>query len=198
METIKDAQLVDVLDKDGRITMSFLENDRIYEVKWNKRAYDQSLNDWVESEEKEQQVEDWSQQYFGCPSKQLPKQIGTKKDVYYYDTYCSLWESDTKFTKADEGCSFQTTIDSIDVTDSEIAIYYYWEDRKYKSKMSFTQKVGDQYFLNPMKKRKQYEKFEKKFKTPVEEAQKLIGDPILVKVKSAFKKFFYGEIDYLG
>lgn len=198
MEIIKEAQLVDVQERDGKITMSFLDTDRVFEVKWNKKVYDNTLNDWAESKEKEEKVEEWCNQYFGCKTKDLKKQIGTKKDVYYYDTYCSLWQSDIKFTKEDAGKSFQTTIDSIEVTDAEIGIYYYWEENKYKSKMSFNQKVGDQFFLNPMKKKKQLEKFEEKFGVPVEEADSLIGKPILVKVQSAFKKYFYGEITYLG
>lgn len=198
MEIIKEAQLVDVQERDGKITMSFLDTDRVFEVKWNKKVYDNTLNDWAESKEKEEKVEEWCNQYFGCKTKDLKKQIGTKKDVYYYDTYCSLWQSDIKFTKEDAGKSFQTTIDSIEVTDAEIGIYYYWEENKYKSKMSFNQKVGDQFFLNPMKKKKQFEKFEEKFGVPVEEADSLIGKPILVKVQSAFKKYFYGEITYLG
>ena len=73
MEIIKEAQLVDVQERDGKITMSFLDTDRVFEVKWNKKVYDNTLNDWAESKEKEEKVEEWCNQYFGCKTKDLKK-----------------------------------------------------------------------------------------------------------------------------
>lgn len=191
------AKLVDVLNKDGKITLTFLNEDRIYEVNWNLKKYDTVLKDFIESEEKEAQVEEWSQKYFGVPVADLKDQIGTEQEVFIYDTYASLWESQNKFTKDDMGKSFRTVIDEIIETDTEIQIWYKWNDKKYMSKMSFTQKMGDQYYLNPIKQRKQLEKFKTKFGVPIEEKEELIGHEILVKVSSAFGKFYYGQVDLL-
>lgn len=197
---INDAELVEVVNKDGKITLTFLKDDMIYDVNWNQKAYDPTLNDFIESEQKEAQVEEWSQKYFGCSTKDLEKQLGSKQTIYAYDTYASMWESENRFTKEDKGKSFRTTIEDVVVTDTEIKIYYRWkekDDLKYSSKKSFTKKVGDAYYLNPMRKRKQIEKFEEDFGVSVDNAEEAIGREILVKVKCAFGKFYYGEIDPL-
>lgn len=195
---IKDAQLVDLTDKDGKITFTFLDDDKVYEINWNKRAYDSTLNDWVESEEKEAKVEEWSKQYFGCPTKDLTKKLGTTQDIYVYDTYASFWESENRFTKEDINSSFRTKIEDVTVDENKIKIRFKWGDKGlYSSKMSFTQKLGDNYYLNPMKERKQREKFQTKYGVPVEEADSIVGQEILVKVKSAFGKYPYAEIDVL-
>lgn len=194
---IKNAKLVDVTDKDGKINLTFLKDDKIYEVGWNKRQFDSTLNDWIESEEKEAKVEEWSDRYFGCPTKDLEKKLGTTQDVYVYDTYASLWESKNKFTKEDNKKSWKTQIESIEVDSNGIVISYKCDDKLYSSKMSFTQKMGESYFLNPIKERKQRKNFQEKYGVPVEEADSLIGQEILVKVKCAFGKYYYGEIDVL-
>lgn len=192
---IKDCELVDVTDKDGKINLTFLKDDKIYEVGWNKRAYDPSLNDFVESEEKEAKVEEWSQNYFGVPTKELTKKLGSKQDIYVYDTYASLWESQNKFTKEDNKKSWKTQIERVDVNENGIVISYKCDGKLYSSKMSFKQKMGDNYYLNPIKERKQRKNFLDKFGVPVEESDKIIGQEILVKVKCAFGKYYYGEID---
>lgn len=191
------AKLVDVANKDGKVTLTFLNEDRIYEVNWNLRKYDQVLKDYIESPEKEAQVEEWSKTYFGVSLKDLEKKIGAEQDIYVYDTYASLWESQNKFTKEDNKKSFRTTIEDVILTDTEIQIWYLWNDKKYMSKMSFTQKMGEQYYLNPIKQRKQLDKFEQKFGVPVEDKEELIGKEILVNVKCAFGSFYYGEVNPL-
>lgn len=201
MELIKQAELVEVNNKDGKITMTFLGEGRVYDVNWNLRAYDTALNDYVESKDKEALVDEWSQKYFGVKVKDLEKKLGTKCDLYYYDTYVSLWESENKFTQEDYKKSFKTTIEEIKLDDNGIQIFYRWKEKDnkiYKSNKSFTQKVGDDYFLNPIRKRKQLENFEETYGVPIEQKDELIGQPIKVEVKSAFKKFYYGDITYLG
>lgn len=198
MEIIKDAKLVNVENRDGRIILTFLGDARVYEVTWNLKRYDKDNNDWIDSPDKEAQVEEWAQKYFKCSVKDLDKKaIGRTCDVYAYDTFASLWESDNKFTAEDKNKKFQTTIDDITVSDTEILITYKIDDKKYKSKMSFTQKVGEDYFLNPIKQKKQLKNFEDKYGVPIEQRASLIGQPILVKVKSAFGKYFYGDIEPL-
>lgn len=194
---INDAELVDVTDRDGKINLTFLKDDMIYEVVWNKRKYDPATNDRVESPEKEQQVEGWSEQFFGVPSKDIAKELGSKHDVYVYDTFASLWENTNKFTKEQNGKSYRTEIERIDLEETQISIWYRIEDKLYSSKMSFNQKIRDAYYLNPIKQRKQFAKFETKFGVPVEQKDELIGQEILVKVKCAFGKFYYGEVEKL-
>ena len=45
-----------------------------------------------------------------------------------------------------------------------------------------------------MKKEKELAKFEEKFGVPIDEKDSLIGQKLIVEVKSAFGKFFYGDI----
>lgn len=197
---IENAELVEIKKNEGKIIFTFLKDDMIYEVNWNQKAYDPTLNSFVESEQKEAQVEEWCERYFGCPSDELESQLGTKHTVYVYDTYASLWESENRFSKEDNGKSFRTEIEDIAVTDTEIKIYYRWKDndnKKFSSKKGFTQKVGDAYYLNPMRKRKQIENFERDYGVSIDEAEKAIGHEILVKVKCAFGKHYYGEVQPL-
>lgn len=197
---IEKAELVDVTDKDGKINLTFLKDDKIYEVGWNKRAYDSTLNDFVENKEKEEKVEEWSQNYFGVPTKDLTKKLGSKQDIYVYDTYASLWQSYSKFTNEDVGQQFRTTIDKVEVTDNGILIVFEWKEKGgqlYSSKMGFKQKLGDGYYTNPIKERKQRQAFQDKYGVPVEESDKVLGQEILVKVKKAFGKYPYSEITVL-
>lgn len=194
---IKDAKLVDVTDKDGKITLTFLADDKVYEVGWNKRAYDPTLNDFVESEEKEAKVEEWSNTYFGVPTKDLTKKLGSTQDVYVYDTYASLWESVNRFTPDMKGQKWRTVIDRVYVEQNGIHICYQCDGTPYESKMSFTQKTGDAYYLNPIKERKQRAKFQEKYGVDADEAESIYGTEILVECKLAFGKYAYGDITVL-
>ena len=195
MEKIE-GKLVDVTEQDGKITLMFLANDRVYEVGWNKKAYDSALGQFVESEQKEAQVEEWSQNYFKCATKDLHDVIGTVCPLYSYDTYCSLWESQVKFTKDDDKKTETTVIDDIDVTEEAILIFYQFGGQKHRSRMGYSTKVGNDYYQNPIKRKKQFANFKEKFGVPVEEREKLIGKKILVTVKKAFNNY-YGDITYL-
>lgn len=194
---IKDVELVDVAENDGKITLTFLDGTKIYEVNWNKKVFDNTLKTWSENEDKEKKVEEWSKEYFKTSSDKLSKKIGTKHDIYVYDTYCSMWETQNKFTSEDNGKSFRTTIEEIVETPEEIQIYYRYNDKKYMSKMSFMQKIKERFYLNPIKERKQKEKFQQKFGVPIDKKDELIGQEILVKVRSAFGSYYYGEVDML-
>ena len=50
------------------------------------------------------------------------------------------------------------------------------------------------WFTNPIKKKKQYDKFETKFGVLVENMQEMVGKKIMCEVKVAFGKFPYVEI----
>ena len=51
-----------------------------------------------------------------------------------------------------------------------------------------------QWFVNPLKKKKQFEKFEDKFGITVDEKEKLIGETAMIEIKLAFGKFVHVEI----
>jgi hypothetical protein len=51
-----------------------------------------------------------------------------------------------------------------------------------------------EWFINPIKQKKQYEKFENKFQMPVTEVENMIGKNVLVEVKKAMGKWIYTEI----
>ena len=51
-----------------------------------------------------------------------------------------------------------------------------------------------EWFINPVKRKKQYDKFEEKFQMPVTEIDKMIGKNVLVEVKKAMGKYIYSEI----
>ncbi len=191
-----EGKLVDVTEIDGKINLLFLANDRVYEVGWNKKAYDSTLGQFIESEQKEAQVEEWAQNYFKCSVDNLKDAIGTVCPIYSYDTYCSLWESQVKFTKDDNRKNEVTTIDEIDVTEDAIYIYYKFDGQKHRSRMGYSTKVGNEFYQNPIKKKKQFANFQDKYGVPVEEKDKLIGKKIKVTVKKAFNSY-YGDITYL-
>lgn len=191
-----EGKLVDVTEIDGKINLLFLANDRVYEVGWNKKAYDSALGQFIESEQKEAQVEEWAQNYFKCSVDNLKDAIGTVCPIYSYDTYCSLWESQVKFTKDDNRKNEVTVIDEIDVTEDAIYIYYKFDGQKHRSRMGYSTKVGNEFYQNPIKKKKQFANFEDKYGVPVEEKDKLIGKKIKVTVKKAFNSY-YGDITYL-
>ena len=191
-----EGKLVDVTEIDGKINLLFLANDRVYEVGWNKKAYDSTLGQFIESEQKEAQVEEWAQNYFKCSVDNLKDAIGTVCPIYSYDTYCSLWESQVKFTKDDNRKNEVTVIDEIDVTEDAIYIYYKFDGQKHRSRMGYSTKVGNEFYQNPIKKKKQFANFQDKYGVPVEEKDKLIGKKIKVTVKKAFNSY-YGDITYL-
>ena len=51
-----------------------------------------------------------------------------------------------------------------------------------------------QWFVDPQKKEREYQKFEDKYGVPVSEKDSLIGHPLMVEVKSAFGTHYYGDI----
>lgn len=193
METIKDAKLVDVTEQDGKITFTFLGNEKVWNVVWNKKKYSPDTGEFIESEEKEKQVEEWSQNYFKCSTSELPLAIGTVCDIYSYDTYCSLWESQSKFTKEQFQKKENTVIDAIDVTDEAILIFYRFDGEKHRSRMGYSTKVGNEYYLNPIQQRKQFTNFKNKFGVDIKDRGKLIGKKIQVTVKRAFNHY-YGDV----
>lgn len=201
MELRKNLELVEVTyspDK-KKATMTFLDKERneIRDVNFNCQSYDRNSNKFIDDSEKAKKVDKWCRDYFGVSFGNLADCVGEVKDVYVYDRYNSLWETNEaeKFTDDMVGQIFQTRVKSVTVDDVAIRIGYEIDGKDYESKMTtakYVQALG-KWYGDPAKKEKQYERFEKKFGVPVEKAKTLVGHPLMVEVKKAFSSY-YGDI----
>ena len=200
MELKKDLELVEVVyeNDNKKATLTFLDTEagEIREVNFNKQIYKDGK--YVDSDEKAAKVDEWCKEYFGCKFKGLGKCIGVKKDIYCYPTFSSLFEVDLveKFTEGMKGKMYQTQVKEVLADDLFIKVRYEIEGKLYESKQSmckYVEKMG-QYYPDPVKKEKELKKFEEKFGVPIEDKEKLKGQKLIVEVKSAFGKFFYGDI----
>lgn len=198
---LEQLELVDVVVNDGKAVLTFLDEEagEIREVSFNKKSYDKDKGEFVPDDDKAEQVEEWSQTYFGTTFDKLGTAIGQKHDVYAYDKFNSLWEVEitNKFDKdTDEGIIFETEIESIEDDGKAVHIYFQYEGKRYESKMGYADylEAKKEWFTNPQKKNKQYKKFEEKYGVPVEDADKIVGNKIMCEVKVAFKKHAYVEI----
>ncbi|MBF7019246.1 hypothetical protein ISO99_04905 [Staphylococcus sp. 18_1_E_LY] len=200
MELLKDLELVEVAVEDGKAELTFLdeENMEIRKVNINKKKYDRDKNKWFEDSEQAEKAEKIAEDEFGKSFDDLEDAVGQRKDIYAYDKFNSLFEVQMieKFDKDQEGLIFQTTISEITEDNVGIHIRFEYEGDKYESKMTYSDylEAKKQFIVDPIKKQKQYEKFETKFKLPISEKEQLIGEQITVEVKVAFGKFSYAEI----
>lgn len=196
----KDLELVEVAYSDNKqkAILRFLdvENAELLEVNFNKQAY--VNGEFINDEKKAAQVEEWCKEYFDCSFDELKTKKGVKKDVYKYDEFNSLWEVEmvNKFELKDEGKIFESTIKEVVDTGQRISVKFEYEGKTYEKKFQYSDYVEglEQWFVNPQKKEKQYKKFEKLFGISVDKADKIIGKPIMVEVKIAFKKYAYADI----
>jgi cell division protein FtsI/penicillin-binding protein 2 len=196
----KDLELIEVVynNDNKKATMTFLdvENGEVLDVNFNKQSYDNDK--FVDDPEKEKRVDEWCEEYFGTTFDKLGEQVGVRKDVYRYDRFNSLWETKIteKFSLDDKGKIIQTEISRIEDDGKGIHIYFEHEEKEYVSKMMYSDYVESvrSWFTNPQKKLRQEAKFLDMFGVPVEEAEKIVGCPIMVEVKVAFKKHPYAEI----
>ncbi|EAE3352542.1 hypothetical protein E1U67_11795 [Listeria monocytogenes] len=192
--------MVEVVIKEGKATLQFIDMDRgeLREVIFNKNVFDKEKNEFVPDEEKAAKVEEWCQEYFQLTFDDLSKAVGEKRDVYAYDKFNSLWESEqiAKFDKDMVGQIISSTVK--DVTDDGIGVHikFEYEGELYQSNMTYSDymETMKKWFTNPQKQRKQYEKFEEKFGISIDNKEELIGKDIMVEVKSAFGKFVYPDI----
>ena len=196
----KDLELVEVAyDNDGKkAILRFLdmENAELLEVNFNKQSY---INgEFTDDEKKASQVEEWCEDYFDCSFDELKTKVGIKKDVYKYEQFNSLWEVDivNKFDKKDKGKMIKTEIKEVVDTGQRISVKFEYEGKTYEKKFQYSDYVEnlEKWFVNPQKKDKQFEKFEDLFGVSVEEADKILGKPIMVEVKIAYGKYPYADI----
>lgn len=200
MELKEKLELVEVVyENEGKkAVLTFLDKDagEIREVNFNKQVYKDGK--YVDSDDKAAKVDEWCKEYFKTSFDKLSGCIGQKKDVYCYPTFSSLFEVDVveKFDEKQKGKVYQTEVKEVLIDDLFIKVRYEIEGKLYESKQSmckFVEAMG-QYYPDPVKKEKELEKFEKKFGVPVDRADELTGAKLIVEVKSAFGKFFYGDI----
>lgn len=200
MELRKGLELVSVEyeNNDKKAVMTFLDAERkeVRIVNFNKQGYENGK--YVDDPAKAEKVDGWCYDLFGTPFESLTDCIGQKKDVYVYDRFNSLFEVQQvdKFTKDMVGCILQTEVKEIIVDDYFIKIRYDYEGKTYESKQTFGKYMESmkQWFVDPQKKEREYQKFEDKYGVPVSEKDSLIGHPLMVEVKAAFGTHYYGDI----
>ena len=201
MELKEQLEIVDVVYEDNKkSTIIFLDEEmgEIREVNFNKQKYDQDSKKFVDDEEKAQQVEEWCEEHFGLPFDRLAECIGERKDVYCYDKFNSVFpvKMIQKFDEDMLGQIFE--VESVHAEDDgkKISLQFEYEDELYESKMQYADylEARQEWFINPQKRKKQYEKFEEKFGFPVEELDQMIGKTVMVEVKKAMGKYIYSEI----
>jgi len=200
-ELLEQLELVDVIFEDNKkCTLVFLHEERgeIREVNFNKQVYDKDTKKFVDDAEKAQKCEEWAQEYFGLEFDRLAEAIGERKDVYCYDNFNSLFEVQmvTKFDEDMLGQVFETEVTNAFDDGKKIAIHFEYEGNLYESKMQYADYVEarKEWFINPIKQKKQYDKFEDKFQMPITEIENMIGKTVLVEVKKAMGKYIYSEI----
>lgn len=200
MELLKDLELVEVTyeNSNKKAVMTFLdeEHGEIRIVNFNKQSYQDGQ--YIDDAEKEEKVNKWCQELFNTDFKGLANCVGIRKDVYVYEGFNSLFEVEmvNKFTKDDLGQIINTTIKEIIVDDFFIKIRYEYEGAIYESKQTYGKYMESmhKWFKDPNKKEKEFKKFYDKYGVTVDDREKIIGHQIIVEVKSAFGKHFYGDI----
>jgi hypothetical protein len=200
MKKLSQLELVDVEIEEGKASLTFLDEDagEIRKVNINKKKFDPEKSKWVEDDEKAEAAEKKAMDYFGVAFDELMSAIGQFHDIYAYEKFNSLNEvkMTEKFSTDDEGLIFQTEITKIYEDNVGIHINFEYEGTTYESKMAYADylEAKKMFLVDPIKKAKKYEQFEKKFNVPIERKDELIGQQITVEVKVAFNKFAYAEI----
>lgn len=200
MELLNQLELVEVTFEDKKAVLTFLDEERgeIREVNFNKQSYDNDSSKFIDDPEKAEKVEKWCSDIFGLTFDRLAEAIGERKDVYAYDRFNSLFlvEMIEKFTKDDAGQIFETEVVKVEDDGKAIRIQFEFEEKKYESKMTYADymEARKEWFTNPIKKKKQYEKFEDKFGIAIDDMEQLVGQKVMVEVKVAFNKFPYADI----
>ncbi|MFR3737122.1 hypothetical protein [Anaerococcus obesiensis] len=193
-------ELVEVVyeNNDKKAVLKFLdiENGEILEVNFNKQVFNNGK--WKDDKEKAEKVDEWCEEYFEKDFSKLSDRVGDKFNVYRYEKFNSMWESEEiiKFTKDQKGMIFTTKIESVEDTGTKISIKYLIDKKLYETKMTYADYMEDlkQWFTNPQKKVKQFKKFEDKFGVSVDKSDEILGKEIMVEVKVAFGKYPFGDI----
>lgn len=201
-ELLQDLELVEVAyeDNNQKAVLTFLDAEKgeIREINFNRQIFDEPSKKYVPDAEKAAQVDEWCEEYFGLPYERLAEAIGERKDVYCYDRFNSLWpvKMITKFEEDMVGQVFEVECVHAEDDGKKISIQFEYEGDLYESKMQYADYLDarKEWFINPLKKKKQYEKFQEKFNMPVENIADMIGKTIMIEVKKAMGKYVYNEV----
>lgn len=201
MELKEQLEIVEVTFEDNKkCTVIFLDEQmgEIREVNFNKQKYDQNSKKFIDDEDKAKQVEEWCQEHFNLPFDRLAETIGERKDVYCYDNFNSVFpvKMIQKFDDDMVGQIFEVEIAHAEDDGKKISLQFEYDGELYESKMQYADYLDarQEWFINPQKRKKQYEKFEEKFGFLVGEIDKMIGKTVMVEVKKAMGKWVYSEI----
>lgn len=201
MELKEQLEIVDVVFEDNKkATIIFLDEEmgEIREVNFNRQKWDQDAKKFVDDEEKAKQVDEWCDEHFGLPFDRLAETIGEKKDVYCYDNFNSVFpvKMIQKFDDDMVGQIFEVEIVHAEDDGKKISLQFEYDGELYESKMQYADylEARKEWFINPQKKKKQYEKFFDKFQMTVDEIENMIGKTVMVEVKKAMGKYVYSEI----
>lgn len=202
MECIKNCQMIKAEIVNGtRLEMKFYdaENDLLRTVKFNRQSYDREKGQFVDDPAKAEKCEEWSQKYFGCSMDEVPEHVGAFHDVYVYDNFCSLWESEDtqrakKFDSPVKGI-IKTKIENIYTDNIGIHVEYKYNGDLYESKYTTAEFIKDlkKWVRDPEREARAYKRFKEIFGKDISEKDELIGADIQVQVKKAFSSY-YGEI----
>lgn len=187
-------------DNNQKAVLTFLDEERgeVNDVNMNLQSYDQQTKKFIPDEKKAAQVRQWCQEHFNLEFEELGQAIGVRKDLYCYDNFNSLHEVQmlSKFDEDMLGQIFETEIVNALDDGKRISLQFEYEGELYESKMQYADylEARQEWFINPQKRKKQYEKFADKFLMPVTEIENMIGKTVLVEVKKAMGKYIYCEI----
>lgn len=202
MERIENCAMIKAEIVNGtRLEMKFYDdvNDVLRTVKFNKQSYDREKGQFVDDPEKAERCEEWSQKYFGCSFDEVPEHVGAVRDIYVYDNFCSLWESEEtqrakKFDSPIKGI-IKTKIENIYVDNIGIHVEYMYNGDLYESKYTTSEFIRDlkKWVRDPEREARAKRRFKDIFGKDISEKDTLIGEEIQVQVKKAFSSY-YGEI----
>jgi hypothetical protein len=202
MELLNQLEIVDVIYEENlkKVTFQLLHEERgeLREVHYNKQSFDKNQAKFVDDPEKAVKVDEWSKEYFDLPFLELGQAIGRRMDVYCYDNFNSFWEVQqlSKFDDDMVGQLFEVTVTKAEDDGKKLSIQFDYDGNSYESKMSYADYLESrkEWFINPLKKKKQFEKFKDKFQIPADRIGELVGKDVMVEVKKAMGKFVYVEV----
>lgn len=200
MKKLENLELIDVRyeNDNQKAVIVFLDDEagEIREVNFNKQIYDNG--NFIDDEEKAEKVEVWAKELFGLTFDTLSKAIGETKTVYAYDNFNSLFEVEIISKFEDDMVGQLMEVEITNVIDDGIALRmrFQVDAKTYESKMSYADYVESrkEWFINPQKRTKQYDRFETKFGIKAENAEELIGKTVMIEIKKAMGKWVYTEI----
>lgn len=189
MIKLEQLAVVEVTIEDSKATLVFLDTEagEIREVNFNKKSYDKETQKFVADPEKAAKVDAQVLELLGLAFDDLEQAVGQKHDVYCYEKFNSLVESNirevAKFEGDMVGQILNGEIVEVAIEKEGIRIYVDYEGDTYRSNMSYTKQIGGQYYPDPQKKLKQIGKFEEKFGVPAGQGEQLVGKTVMFEVK---------------